>query len=77
MALHPDLVWLTHHETSLGFRSFAYKTLNKDPFSNTELFLQEGSGGRVKKVLCWKRRGSGFSPGFPSICCNYCQVFGP
>ena len=39
VVLHPDLVWLTHHETSLGFRSFAYKTLNKDPFSNMELFL--------------------------------------
>lgn len=61
---HSGLVWLPHHGTPLGLRSLTYKMLTKDPFSNLKLFLQERTGGRMKWVLYWKRRG----PGFPPVC---------
>lgn len=46
---HPHLVWPTYHRTSLGLRSFAYKMLTKDPFSNKVLFLQKGTWGQSGK----------------------------
>lgn len=73
---HSGLVWLTHHQTSLGLRSFIYKMLTKNPFSNIVLFLQEGTEGRVEKVLYWKRRDLGFSLWFPPIAMTIAKSLG-
>lgn len=61
---HPHLVWPTYHRTSLGLRSFAYKMLTKDPFSNKVLFAKRDLGAEWKGGFT--RRGDlGFSLSFP------------